>query len=623
MTTLERPAVIRIQGRRKVWEIPPPVALQQAADPTVSRMVTHLLHQRSIVDPAEIQAFVDGVDVDHDPLLLPDMADAAARIRMAVQSRDRVALYGDFDCDGLTSAAILLETLRYLGADPIVIIPTRDDGHGLQREQLGRLAERGVKLVVTSDCGITAVEEVEEAHRLGVEVIVTDHHQPRADAVLPRCLVVSPTRPDSDYPWPFLSGAGVAYKLAQVLLSAPEQERLLDLVALGTVADVVPLRDENRSLVVKGLGQLRRTERPGLRALFTVAGVSSERLNQTSVAYYLGPRINAANRMASPQEAFELITCDDPVEAQRLATLLDQHNSSRQLQVERHLADLSERIGDPVELVVAIQDGRRPPILCVDGAWPPGVSGLLASELTERYGVPAIAASTTQGDVVPASGRSVDGVDILRLVEAVDAAEPAIFGRFGGHSRACGFSVEPDRLRAEFDLLEQNARERIDVEELGAGLRVDARVRLQQVGMHAVEQVERLAPYGSGFEEPVFVVQGVYLQHRRALGSCEPDRAPRHMRAVAKSGSTRVDALMFRCDPELFGYPEDQPVDLAFSIERNEWNQYVSPQIRIHDWRPFDGDTRELKWKRPRDSSGPLMAKFANGSGLGEEHPPG
>jgi single-stranded-DNA-specific exonuclease len=290
-----------LQGRKALWRIeePFPAEIRQALHGR-SPMLCHLLYCRGYRSADEIEAFFSHRIISHDPFLLPDMDRAIERLSRAIERREHVAVYGDFDCDGVTSVAVLVATLQRCGLDPIAHIPTRADGHGLHPEALASLADRGVGLVVTADCGITAIEEVRVAHGMGMDVIITDHHETRPDGSLPDCLAVSPTRHDSDYPFRFLCGVGVAYKVAQALRqanpAAPDPDDLLDLVALGTVADIVPLLDENRSLVIQGLERLRRTERTGLLALFRAAGVDPQRIDPVSVSFYLAPRINGVRR---------------------------------------------------------------------------------------------------------------------------------------------------------------------------------------------------------------------------------------------------------------------------------------------------------------------------------------
>lgn len=548
-------------------------------------MLIHLLGQRGYSTADEIADFFDGRPPEHDPMALPDMRSAVARIRQAADMGQKVAVFGDFDCDGLTASAVLHGVLRELGLHPRVVIPTRQQGHGLSLQHIEALASSGVDLIITADCGIGDIGQVDAARGLGTDVIVTDHHQPNPDGSLPACLVVSPSRLDSEYPWPSLSGAGVAYKLAQALLENPARyEEYLDLVALGTVADVVALRDENRTLVSKGLRRLQETQRCGLRALFGVAGVDSRRIDSASVGFYLGPRINAANRLADPQTALDLILATDPAQAHHIAQELNTRNGERQAIVDRELPLLLEQIGPPPEVALEIRDGRRPPIICVAGDWPPGVSGLLANGLADAYSVPALAASAREPGVMAASGRSVRDVNILELLHVVDRAVPGAFLGFGGHSLACGFTARLETLDEIYRCLETAAKERVPVGDLGARLTIDARIKLSQVDMRSLELVEKLGPYGRDFSEPAFLARGIYVQRRQRLGG-----NGKHLKAIACSGTTKIPAMLFACDPELAEYSEDLPIDAVFNLQRDDWNGASRPMISIRDWRPYDG----------------------------------
>ena len=547
-------------------------------------MVAHLLFQRGYSDAEAITGILGGSPIQHDPLLMPDMREAAERIGRAAAGQESVAVYGDFDADGLTASAIMLETLRRRGVDPIVIIPSRDEGHGLSVERVRELASRGVTLLITADCGIGDIEQIGVARAAGMDVIVTDHHEPEASGVLPDALVVSPTRLDSRYPFRGLSGAGVAYKVSQaVLRTRDEYEQLLDLAAFGTIADVVPLRDENRSIVISGLKRLRATERCGLRALFKVAKIDSRYLDSASVGYYLGPRINAANRLADPRVAFDLFIASDPAEADRIALELNDHNSTRQEKVKSALADAVQQLGSPSMTKELIRAGDRVPLVSVMGDWGPGISGLLASELADRYCVPAFVASAREDGTIAASARSVPGVNVLELQNIARASYPELFLAGGGHSFACGFTTDPDSIGPAFAALGEAARGRVPLEALEPVVDVDAQISLRQVDMRSLELVESLGPYGKDFSEPLFLTRGVTLAARRRMGD-----NGQHLKMLAKSRNTRVSAISFSCDPELLELSEDCRVDIIFHIQRDYYDGLVRPQLQIKDWRPSD-----------------------------------
>jgi single-stranded-DNA-specific exonuclease len=573
-----------LQGMKAVWEIEEPIPgdLRDALGGQ-SVMLSHLLYCRGYRTADEILAFFSGELVSHDPFLLPDMEAAVERIARAVDGAERVAVYGDFDCDGITSAAVLVQVLGALGLDPIATIPTRVDGHGLHPEALASLADQGVSLIVTADCGVTAIEEVRVAAGMGMDVIVTDHHEVRPDGSLPPCLVVAPTRLDSVYPCRFLCGVGLAYKLAQALSrrlpGALNPDEVLDLVALGTIADIVPLRDENRSLVVRGLRRLQETRRPGLRALYSVSGVSADAVDPVVVSYYLAPRINAANRMASPQIAYDLLTATDDRVAEALAQELSDHNQRRQVLVAQHLEEIAEQIGAPAEVVEEIRAGRRPPMLMIVGDWPAGISGLLASKLVDVYGLPAFVGTDGGSEIVSVSARSIPGVRVDQILEQCEAALPGgIFLGYGGHAGAGGFSVDRTRLSEALGLLETRVSMDVPIDEVGAVLMVDAEVTLAALTLRAARQVKSLAPFGVGFTEPLFLTRDVTVKSVRRLSG-------KHARFRLEQAGVYRDAVWFNAPDEVLNARIDSHVDAVFHLDVDEWRG-AKPQLRLRDWRP-------------------------------------
>lgn len=574
-----------LRGQKAIWRIetPMPAAIRDQL-PGMSVMISHLLYCRGYRTAEQIEAFFTQGAVSHDPFLLQDMAAAVERIARAVNGGERVAIYGDFDCDGITSAAVLETTFRGLGLDPIVHIPTREDGHGLHPDGLAALADAGVTLIVTADCGVGAIEEVLVARGMGMDVIVTDHHEARIDGSLPDCPTIDPTRHDSLYPCRFLCGVGVAYKLAQALYDrlpgAPDPDALLDLVALGTVADVVPLRDENRSLVIRGLRRLQDTQRPGLLALFRVAGVEQRRIDPTALSFYLAPRINAANRMATPQLAYDLITASDPERAARLAAQLHQHNQSRQLLVAETFDRVAAGLGDPDTIGEEVLGGVRPPILIVSGQWPSGISGLLASKLVERYGLPAFVGADAGDGIVSVSARGVPGMHIDELLEGCEDSLPGgLFLGHGGHARAGGFRVATERYELAREILAREARARVSIDAVGAVLAIDAEVRFPMLTFEAARQIRALAPFGVEFTEPLFLARAAILQRISPMGD------GRHARLTLHQEGTRLDGVCFNASPDLMALPAGTRLDIVFHFQLDEWRGRFKPQVCVRDWR--------------------------------------
>jgi single-stranded-DNA-specific exonuclease len=586
MVVDDTPPVNRtVDGRRTLWDIAPNLAADWPRPAEASRMVAHLLFQRGWDTPEKMRAFLTGLPPEHDPALLLDLEPAVARIRQAVANRENMAVWGDFDVDGLTATAIMLDALRMLGVEPQTIIPNRDDGHGLVTDRMARLADSGVTLLITVDCGIGDIEAVAAARQRSIDVIVTDHHQPPASGELPDAFVINPTLAGSEYPFHCLAGSGVAYKLARSLLKTPEAyEKLLDLVVLGTVADVVPLSDENRTLVSRGLERLRDTPRIGLQALMRVAGVKREALDCTAIGYFIAPRINAANRMNDPYVAFRLITTTDPDEAERLAGELDAFNNRRQEEVQLGVRTAIETTGPPILVKRSIEQGVMDPIICISGGWNPGISGLIASELTERYCVPAMVGSPREDGTISVSARSVRDVSVLEILRAAYDMNPSSFaGPGGGHAAACGFQTSAEKLEQAFAQLGAAARGRVPIDNLMPHLTVDAEVTLAQMNRDSMMTVESLEPYGHEFEAPLFMARRVCLSGKRTIGA-----SGKHLALMAKSGNARVSAIIFNRDPEIADIPEDRPVDIVFNLRRSEYNGLFAPQLTIRDWRFSD-----------------------------------
>src|SRR4051812_31986857 len=429
----------------------------------LSEITASVLVRRGYGDPDTAGAFLAGEQPLHDPLLLGDMAVAVERIRAAIAAGRRICVHGDYDVDGICATVLAVLVLRELGADVDWHLPSRfDEGYGVSGATLERLAGEGCGLVLTVDCGITAVEEVRRARELGLEVIVTDHHRPGDE--LPDCPIVA-TRP-SDYPFPELCGTGVAYKLGQALLGADSAvlRRHLDLVGLATIADVVPLLGENRSLAIAGLRALARTQKPGLQALMKVAGVDPATVDAGSVGFRLGPRINAAGRLGHPRAALELLLTDDAETARRLADELEECNRERQAVESRILREAIQQVEEWPE---AKQSRRAYVVAAAD--WHEGVIGIVASRLVERFHRPVVLITGTEG-LWKGSGRSIPSFDLHGALGACSS----LLERWGGHRAAAGLSINPARVETFAEAFAQHAASVLADEDLVAVTRVDA-----------------------------------------------------------------------------------------------------------------------------------------------------
>jgi single-stranded-DNA-specific exonuclease len=536
----------------------------------VSETVATVLVRRGLGDPEAARAFLQPESISHDPLLLGDMAAAVERLRAAVERGERICVHGDYDVDGVCATALATLVLRELGADVSWHLPSRfEEGYGVSAATIALLAQEGVKLILTVDCGITAAVEVEEARRLGVDMIVTDHHRP--GETLPRCPIIA-TRP-SDYPFPDLCGTGVVVKLAQALLGPdhPAIARHADLVALATIADVVPLVDENRALVSVGLRGLARTQKPGLRALMRVAGVDPATVNATAVAFRLAPRMNAAGRLGRPDVALHLVLTDDAREADLLANELETLNRDRQA-VENTI--LREAI-DVVDAWPSEKRGRRAYVVWGEG-WHEGVIGIVASRLVERFGRPVVLIAG-EGDTWKGSGRSVPSYDL----HAGLAASARYLERFGGHRAAAGLTIRPNQLEAFAEAFAAHADAELGDEDLTPVIRIDAIVPASALTLDLARELEQLSPFGLGNPDVTLLVAGCEAVGVTTVGE------GKHLRfRVRQHGRDAGSAIAFGLGGQLERLQAESRFDVAFRLVQNRWNGTVSPQLVVR--RVFD-----------------------------------
>ena len=564
--------------RAKRWRIAPPApASYRSRLSDLHPLVAQVLYNRGLTDPEEARSFLKGpFDLDN-PFRLRGMDRAVAHIREAVRAGVPIVVYGDFDADGITATALLVLTLRSLGGETYPYIPHRvEEGYGLNRSALTELARKGARLVITVDCGIRSPEEVAYARRLGMDVIITDHHT--LGSRVPEALaVLNPRRPDCPYPYEHLTGVGLAYKLAQALLranrqvplpgSAPlEEEELLDLVALGTVADLAPLTGENRALVIRGLERLNTAPRPGLDALMRLAGVHQGRVSATTIGYVLAPRLNAAGRIAHAKLAYQLLTVQYPGEAEHLARQLDELNRQRQ--------QLTAEALDKARAAVIAEGVDRPLLFVADPSFPPGVVGLVASRLAEEFYRPAIVVE--QG--TEESRGSARSIPEFHITQALDDCADLLL-RYGGHRAAAGFTVRTEdlpALKARLTALAEEALEGID---LTPTLEIDADVPLREMNGQIWHALQDLRPFGEGNPEPLFVSRRVRVRHQRAVGS---DGA--HLKLLLSDGNTVWDGIAFRQGDWADHLPDY--VDIAYHLQINEWGGEKRLQLNIQDIRP-------------------------------------
>ena len=561
-----------------IWTIRPcphrqASGLAKALD--LSEITASVLVRRGYGDPELARAFLAGEQPLHDPFLLGDMAGAVERIRTAIAARKRICVHGDYDVDGICATVLAVLVLRELGAEVEWHLPSRfDEGYGVSGQTLERLAEEGCGLVLTVDCGITAVDEVRRARELGLDVIVTDHHRPGEE--LPDCPIVA-TRP-SDYPFPDLCGTGVVYKLAQALLGEDSEvlRRHLDLVALATIADVVPLVGENRSLAIAGLRTLQRTQKLGLRALMKTAGVDAAAVDAGKVGFRLAPRINAAGRLGDPSAALELLLTEDADEARRLADRLEELNRDRQAVEDKILRAAIAQVEEWPEA-----KRRRSAYVVWGEDWHEGVIGIVASRLVERYHRPVVLIAGTDG-LWKGSGRSIPSFDLHGALGACST----FLQRFGGHRAAAGLSIAPDQVDLFADAFAAQAEGLLGPEDLVPATVVDAVLpRGTKLTLELCEELRALAPFGLANPDVTLLAPGCELGELATVGD------GKHLRfRVQLDGSDAGGAIAFGQGTKLDRYRRAGRYDVAFRLQENHWNGTVSPQLVVR--RVFDADDR-------------------------------
>ena len=548
-------------GRWTIRPCPPEEASALARELEIAEITASVLIRRGLGEADVARAFLAGEREPHDPLLLGDMAVAVERIRAAIVAGTTICVHGDYDVDGICATVLAVLTLRSLGAQVEWHLPSRfEEGYGVSRETLSRLAEEGVGLVLTVDCGITAVEEVAEARALGLEVIVTDHHRP--GATLPDCPIVA-TRPSS-YPFPELCGTGVVWKLAEALGAADPTH--LDLVALATIADVVPLADENRSLAIAGLRSLARTSKPGLKALMRSAHVDPAAIDASSVGFRLAPRINAAGRLGRPDVALELVLTDDPETATRLAAELETLNRDRQAVEDRILRAAVRAVEEWPE-----PKRRRRGYVLWSEDWHEGVNGIVASRLVERFGRPVVLIAKSQ-DGWKGSGRSVSAFDLHGALGACVAH----LERFGGHRAAAGLAISEEQLEPFADAFAAHADSVLSDEDLRPLTVVDAIVPASALTLGLASELDRLAPFGLGNPDVTLLVPSCEAYDAGAVGE------GKHLRfRVRQHGRDAGSAIAFGMGAQLDRLRRESRYDVLCRLKENRWNGTVAPQLVV------------------------------------------
>ena len=563
---------------KKVWRVSPLIseevraALRRWQDEPV---IQQLFFNRGLTTESEAMAFVQRSQlVAADVMLLPDMPAAVERLVAAIEQRDRIVIYGDYDVDGVTATALLVLHLQQYGADVHHYIPRRDlEGYGLNNPALEELAADGTKLVISVDCGVRSLAEADRARELGMDLIITDHHS--VGETLPAAIaVINPKRPDHAYPERNLSGVGLAYKLAQALqlrlplaASVPQCETLLDLVALGSVADLAPLSGENRALVWRGLQRINEHPRAGIAALLVAARRRGSAVDAGTIAFQLGPRLNAAGRLDTALDAYRLLVTTDAAEAERLAQALELLNRDRQQQT----IEITQRA-----LQQALAGGAEQLILfAVDETFNSGIVGLAAARVQEQAYRPVLVAQR-EPDQIRGSARSISE---FHITEALDECADLLV-RYGGHAVAAGFTLLPENWDAVVQRMRAVAESKLTGLTLRPQLRVDAEVSLADLTGRLARQMEFFEPTGYGNPAPVFAARNVSVASVRRMGA-----DGQHLKLqLQHAGSASVEAVAFGEGAAADTMPRQ--IDVAFNLELNEWQGRRSVQLRLRDWQP-------------------------------------
>mgnify|MGYP001026170330 CR=1 FL=1 len=569
---------------KKIWKISKPhheVCDLLSKELGISKIVAGLLVNRNIVSSDEAKLFLNpSLSNLSKPFLMSGMSLAVNRIKTAISSGEKITVYGDFDVDGITSTALVVLVLKKLGADANFYIPSRfGEGYGLNKLALKRLKEADSSLIITVDCGITALEEVGYASKIGLDIIITDHHLPGES--IPKALsVIDPKQDICTYPYSELAGVGVAFKLVQALCEDLNADiklaDYLDLVALGTVADMVPLLGENRIIVKKGLEILNATKRPGLIALKEVSGLNDKEITAGQVGYWLAPRLNAGGRMTNASKCVELLLTDDVEFAKKTAKFLDEKNKERQNLEEKILNQALEKVEKEVDF-----DKEKVIVVASEG-WHEGVKGIVASRLLNRYFRPVFI-FTIKADKASGSARSISGFHLFDALSQCDE----ILERYGGHACAAGLSLPVKHLGSFREKINQIADETLDEADLIPKLSIDLDLHISQVNETLLKEIELLSPFGIGNPTPVLSLKNTLLNNLNYVGG------GKHLKFSVLGNGTSISGISFNYPKD--GFEKDyQPVtaDLAFTLDKNKWNGREELQLKLVDLKVFKEATK-------------------------------
>ena len=547
--------------------------LRLASEAGISQLPAKVFVSRGVSDPEYVRAFLNpSLDRLHSPFLLKDMEKAVDRIVYAIENKEHIVIYGDYDVDGVTSTSILFDFLTSVGARAGFYIPDRfDEGYGLSDSAVDNVLKMDASVVITVDCGITAINEIARLNGNHITVIVTDHHE--CKEVLPEAFaIINPHRPDCTYPFKELAGVGVVFKLihalCQVLNAGERHLKYLDLVTLGTVADVVPLVDENRIIVKFGLSAIEKSDNPGLGALIAVSGLKDKSVNTFGVGFALAPRINAAGRTGSAARAVKLFTTHDSQLACEIAGELNGANKYRQ-QTE---AEILQQAIDYVESQVDLKSEKV--IIAAGKNWHHGIIGIVASKITERYYRPCILISEEDG-IGRGSGRSIEGFNLFQALSHCES----LLVKYGGHELAAGLSLDIANLNEFKKYINDYADTVLTPETLIPRIKIDAGLNKGEITTNSVLELELLSPFGPGNPCPVFSLEALKLREIRTVGD------GKHLKLKLEDSSFCIDAIAFNMGEQAGGYMVSDMLDSVFSLEINTWSGMQKVQMVLKDFR--------------------------------------
>ena len=535
----------------------------------ISELLATILVNKNITTQKEINEFLNPTRNDFfDPFLMNDMDIAIKRIKKAIENQEKVIIYGDYDVDGITSVTVLKSFLEERGIQVNVYIPNRlNEGYGLNKTAMEEIAKQGNKLMITVDCGITAVDEVEYAKTFGIETIITDHHEPAEE--LPKAIaVVDAKRKDNKYPFRELAGVGVAFKVSQALaqsMNIREEEYLkyLDIVCVGTISDIVPLVSENRVITKLGLKLVKQTRNMGLRAIINSSGYSQ--INSTTISFGVAPRINACGRMGKAEQALKLLLSKDIYEVNKLTQELNSYNRERQ--------EIEKEIFENVLTKIEQNNLAKNRTIVVGGEnWHHGVIGIVSSKITEKYFKPSILLSFEEDGTGKGSGRSIPGFD---LHEALMKCENCL-EKFGGHSMAVGLTIKKENLEQFYKEFEKIAEEN-ETENIIPIINVDAKIELDKIDKSVVEDLKQLEPFGEANKTPTFALKNIRIDSIRALSE------GKHLKLTLRENNQIINAIGFNIGELAEAYKIGDKIDIAGVLEINTFNGIDNLQINIKD----------------------------------------